>query len=174
MSYSQEIGSSLPLFPAALDATCGTRSMWFDRADPRALFIDKRRESVPVDVGTPGTIGRSPIVVAPDVVADFTALPFADESFALVVFDPPHVQRQEALGAVTRRYGCLNGNWREMLRKGFSECFRVLKPHGTLVFKWGESQFKVADILPLAPCPPLFGHRTSKTTHWAIFMKGAG
>ena len=98
-------------------------------------------------------------------------MPFADETFSLVVFDPPHVQRQEARGAVTRRYGVLNGDWREMLRNGFSECFRVLKPHGVLVFKWGESQFKVAEILKLAPAAPLLGHHTSKTTHWAVFIK---
>lgn len=144
---------------------------WFDRADPRALFIDKRQGVWPIDKGTPGTKGRSPIVVEPDQVADFTAMPFPDESFQLVVFDPPHVQRQEALGAITRRYGVLNGDWREMLRKGFAECFRVLKPHGVLVFKWGESQFKVREILALTPEKPLFGHHTSKTTHWAVFMK---
>jgi SAM-dependent methyltransferase len=165
---SVEVGASV------LDACCGTRSMWFDRADGRALFLDNRRESLAVDVGTPGTIGRSPIVIAPDIVGDFTALPFADESFSLVVFDPPHVQRNEALGAVTRRYGVLNGDWRQMLREGFAECLRVLKPNGVLVFKWGESQFRVAEILALAPVRPLFGHHTSKTTYWAVFMKGAG
>lgn len=167
MSHSQETSASV------LDACCGTRAFWFNRKDPRALFVDRRHETCAVDVGTPGTIGRSAIVVAPDVQADFTALPFADESFQLVVFDPPHVQREEALGAVTRRYGVLNGDWREMLRGGFSECFRVLKPHGVLVFKWGESQFKVAEILKLTSERPLFGHHTSKTTHWAVFMKGA-
>ena len=168
---SVEASTSLELFPAVLDACCGTRSMWFDRTDGRALFLDNRRVSLDVDVGTPGTVGRSPIVIEPDVVADFTALPFADESFSLVVFDPPHVQRNEALGAVTRRYGVLNGDWRLMLRDGFAECLRVLKPNGVLVFKWGESQFKSAQILALAPMRPLFGHHTSKTTHWAVFMK---
>jgi SAM-dependent methyltransferase len=165
------VGESLPLFPPVLDACCGSRMFWFDRADPRALFIDKRQGEWPIDIGTPGTVGRTPIVVAPDVLADFSAMPFADETFSLVVFDPPHVQRQEARGALTRRYGVLNGEWREMLRKGFAECLRVLKPNGVLVFKWGESQFKVADIVKLAPVKPLFGHHTSKTTHWAVFIK---
>lgn len=157
--------------PLVLDACCGSRMFWFDTHDPRALFIDKRQGVWPIDKGTPGTKGRSPIVVEPDQVADFTAMPFPDGSFQLVVFDPPHVQRQEALGAITRRYGVLNGDWREMLRKGFAECFRVLKPNGVLVFKWGESQFKVKEILELTPEKPLFGHHTSKTTHWAVFIK---
>lgn len=154
-----------------LDACCGPRLFWFDRKDQRALFIDKRRETHPIDVGTPGTIGRSPIVVDPDHIADFTDMPFEDESFHLVVFDPPHVERKEARGILTRKYGHLTGDWREMLRLGFAECFRVLKPHGTLVFKWAESQFKVSEILALTPHQPLFGHHTGKNTHWCVFMK---
>lgn len=145
--------------------------MWFDKHDARALFIDKRRETHPIDMGTPGTVGRSPIVIDPDEIADFTALPFADESFHLVVFDPPHIERKQALGFLTQKYGILTGDWREMLRKGFAECFRVLKPHGTLVFKWTELKHPVSEILKLTPHRPLFGHKSSKTTHWAVFMK---
>jgi SAM-dependent methyltransferase len=145
---------------------------WFDRQDERALFIDKRRGVYPIDNGKGDTSkGRSPVVVDPDILADFTMLPFEDASFHLVVFDPPHIQRNVASGALTKRYGILNGDWRDMLSRGFAECFRVLKPNGTLVFKWGESQFKVNDILKLTPEKPLFGHKTSKTTHWVVFMK---
>ncbi len=31
--------------PAVLDACCGSRMFWFDRKDPRAVFVDKRRET---------------------------------------------------------------------------------------------------------------------------------
>lgn len=157
--------------PPILDACCGPRMMWFDRHDARTLFIDNRRASYPVDVGTPGTAGRNPIVVEPDEIVDFTAMPFGDESFYMVVFDPPHVERKEMLGAVTRRFGVLNGDWREMLRKGFAECFRVLKPNGTLVFKWAETQFPISEVLKLTPYEPLFGHKTRKHTVWCVFMK---
>lgn len=170
MNVAEQLAIDLP---PVLDACCGPRLFWFDRKDARALFIDNRCETHPIDVGTPGTIGRSPIVVNPDQLADFTNMPFPDKSFHLVVFDPPHVQREEARGILTRKYGVLNGDWREMLRAGFAECFRVLKPHGTLVFKWAESQFKIAEILALTPEKPLFGHHTGKTTHWAVFMKDA-
>ena len=157
--------------PPVLDACCGSRMMWFDKHDARALFIDKRCETHPIDIGTPGTIGRTPIVVEPDEIVDFTAMPFADESFHLVVFDPPHVAREEARGVVTKRFGVLNGDWREMLRKGFCECFRVLKPNGTLVFKWCETQFPLSEILSLTPHKPLFGHMTRKHTRWCVFIK---
>lgn len=33
------------------------------------------------------------LTVDPDVVADFTKMPFDDESFYLVVFDPPHLRQ---------------------------------------------------------------------------------
>lgn len=156
-----------------LDVACGSRMFWFDRADKRALFVDNRQEMHPIDIGTPGTIGRSPIVVSPDIIADFTALPFRDESFSLVVFDPPHIERQEARGLLTRKYGILKGNWRDMLRHGFSECFRVLKSEGTLIFKWAESDYPVSQILALTDVKPLFGHRSGKfsKTHWIVFMK---
>jgi len=159
--------------PPILDACCGGRSFWFDRKDSRALFMDRRRETWTVDIGTPGTIGRKPLVIDPDILADFTAIPFPAESFSLVVFDPPHLQREQPLGVFTKKYGCLNGDWREMLRKGFAECFRVLKPNGTLIFKWAESEFPVAEVLALTPEKPCFGHKSGKKmgTHWVAFLK---
>ncbi|MDP3980664.1 MAG: class I SAM-dependent methyltransferase [Chlamydiota bacterium] len=146
---------------------------WFDKQDPRVLFVDKRRETWLIDKGTRGTTGRAPIVVDPDILADFTELPFPNESFSLVVFDPPHIERQEALGLLTKKYGYLTGDWREMIRKGFAECFRVLRPEGTLIFKWSESDFPVSEILSLTPEKPLFGHKSGKrsATHWIAFLK---
>lgn len=160
-------------FPPVLDACCGSRMFWFDKADDRALFVDKRRETHPIDIGTPGTIGRSPIVVNPDMLADFTSLPFPDDTFALVVFDPPHIERTAAKGLLTKKYGHLTGDWRETLRQGFAECFRVLKPHGTLIFKWAESDYPVSEVLKLTTERPLFGHKSGKqsATHWVAFLK---
>ena len=147
--------------------------MWFEREDDRALYVDNRRETHAIDIGTPGTKGRSPIVVDPDVLADFTNLPFPDETFAVVVFDPPHIQREKAKGILTKKYGHLKGDWRGMLRDGFTECFRVLRPDGVLIFKWAESEVVVSEILKLTPISPLFGHKSGKaaTTHWITFMK---
>jgi hypothetical protein len=76
---------------------------------------------------------------------------------------------------MAKQYGRLEGNWPDMLRHGFSECFRVLVPNGVLVFKWNECQVPVRDILALTNEPPLFGHKSGKQskTHWIVFMKGA-
>lgn len=160
-------------FPPVLDVCCGSRMFWFDKHDDRALYLDKRRETHVIDKGTPGTKGRQPIVVDPDMVADFTDLPFPDNTFSLVVFDPPHIRRETAKGILTKKYGQLNGDWQGMLRDGFSECFRVLRPNGTLVFKWAESEIAVSEVLKLTNEKPLFGHKSGKVnhTHWICFLK---
>jgi SAM-dependent methyltransferase len=157
------------VLPVVLDACCGPRMFWFDRDDARALFIDKRQESHAMDLGTESTRGRLPSVIAPDVVADFTAMPFADESFYMVVFDPPHIMRHRGglSGCFSKKYGMLPSKWPEVLRAGFAECFRVLKPHGTLI-----TNIPVSHVLMTTPHKPLFGSRRGPHTHWYVFMNG--
>ena len=68
----------------ALDVACGPRSFYFDKDDPRVTFCDLNPRHLTL------CDGRA-LDVEPDLVADFRDLPFADESFSLVVFDPPHL-----------------------------------------------------------------------------------
>jgi len=58
-----------------LDVTAGSRMMWFDPDDTRALFVDERVESTEV------CDGRT-VTVRPDIQADFRNLPFPDEQFS--------------------------------------------------------------------------------------------
>jgi len=90
-----------------------------------------------------------------------------------VVFDPPHIE-QNNTSQITKKYGSLQGDWRDMLRQGFKECFRVLKPNGTLIFKWNDCRFPVKEILALTDQKPLYGHKSGKKmgTHWVCFIKG--
>lgn len=156
-------------FPPVLDACCGTRMMWFNKVDPRCLYVDKRCESFRP---TGYKFADKDVHVLPDTQADFTALPFPDNTFAHVVFDPPHIVRM-SIGNVTRYCGALRPDWRDMIRKGFAECFRVLRPEGVLVFKWSEIEIPVRDVLALTPEKPLYGHRSGKAskTHWIAFLK---
>jgi SAM-dependent methyltransferase len=151
-----------------LDACCGAKMFWFDRADARALFVDKRREVCRADTRE----GRRHIVIDPDVLADFKSLPFPDAKFHLVVFDPPHTFAGPK-GWTAKKYGTLKADWREEIRAGFAECFRVLRPLGTLIFKWNEHRIPVSTILSLTIHQPLFGQRcgTTAKTHWLVFMK---
>ncbi len=151
-----------------LDVCCGPKMFWFDKCDGRALFLDKRRETCVADTRQ----GRREIVVNPDVTADFTSLPFLDHSFALIVFDPPHTFAGPQ-SWTRKKYGTLEGDWQETIRQGFRECFRVLAPLGTLIFKWNEHRVPVSTVLSLTTEKPLFGQRcgTTARTHWIVFQK---
>ena len=150
-----------------LDVCCGSRMFWFDKADERAVFGDIRKEShILCD-------GRE-LVVSPDQLIDFRNLPFDDETYSLVVFDPPHLVSAGEKSWLRAKYGALNREtWRDDLRQGFAEAFRVLKPHGTLIFKWNETQIKVREILALTDVRPVIGHVSGKqaNTHWICFLK---
>ena len=155
-----------------LDVCCGARMFWFDRQDPRAIFLDCRQEvHVVRDRSSKG--GHRRITIRPDVVADFTALPFPDERFHAVIFDPPHLTRNGATGWMGKKYGTLSAGWRAMLAGGFRECFRVLRPFGTLIMKWNEGDIVVGEVLALTPVRPLVGNQCGKTarTHWLVFQK---
>lgn len=162
--------------PSVLDPCCGSRMMWFDRANPDVVFGDCRAETVTLTDRSRGNAsGTRSIQIEPDTLLDFRALPYPDGSFKLVAFDPPHLVKAGPKSWLAAKYGKLGEDWREDLRRGFAECLRVLEPGGTLVFKWNETQVKVGEVLALAPQPPLFGHVSGRKglTHWLVFMKRA-
>lgn len=147
-----------------LDACCGSRMFWFDRNHKDVVYMDNR------ELDTNLCDGRS-LVVAPDVIGDFRNMPFNDNSFKMVVFDPPHFIQLGESSWLSKKYGRLNKEtWKEDLSKGFYECFRVLEPNGFLIFKWNEEQVKLSEILKLTKVQPLFGNKRAKT-HWVVFMK---
>lgn len=157
-----------------LDPCCGSRMMWFDRVHPAVIFGDKRSETLTVTDRSNGRVdGTRTLHVTPDLILDFRALPFPDNTFRLVAFDPPHLVRAGAKSWMAAKYGKLGKDWREDLSAGFSECFRVLCPEGVLVFKWNETQVKLREVLALTPHQPLFGNTSGKKagTHWLVFMK---
>ncbi len=154
-----------------LDVCCGGRMFWFDKKNPDVLFLDKNPR--PPRVVGKGKDARVRSCV-PDKVMDFRKLKLPDESYSLVVFDPPHFTSLGENSYTAQTYGRLDKEtWREDLTKGFAECFRVLKPDGVLIFKWNEHDIRVSEIVKLAPYPPLFGHMSGKAqmTHWLAFMK---
>lgn len=156
-----------------LDVTCGSRSIWFDKNHPAAVYCDKRQETYKNVWKSNGGHSERECVVSPDVVCDFTDLPFDDDSFSLVVFDPPHLMRGNDTAWLVKKYGRLDNNWPSMLHDGFQECMRVLKPDGVLIFKWSEYDIPAADVWKAIGEKPLFGHHSGKksNTFWACFMK---
>lgn len=149
-----------------LDACCGSRMFWFDKNNPLVLFQDIRSEShVLCD-------GRD-LHIKPDIVGDFKKMQFPDESFKLVVFDPPHLKKIGRKSWMFKKYGSLSDTWQNDLNKGINECMRVLEVNGILIFKWNEAQITINQVLSAIEHKPLFGHTTGKhgKTIWMCFMK---
>ena len=160
-----------------LDATCGGRSIWLpgQKENENTLYIDKREE----EPGFTGQEGRT-YGVQPDEIQDFRDLPYSDGEFRLIVFDPPHLMRENGMenlsGYITKSYGALNAEtWQTDLKAGFDELWRVLKPGGTLVFKFADNAADFRDVIELAPRDPLFGTTTKKSSkcenRWFVFYK---
>ncbi len=157
-----------------LDVCCGSRMMWLDKENPRVIFGDNRTETITVtDRSIGNKSGKRILRISPDVQFDFRCIPFPDESFPLVVFDPPHMIHAGPSSWLAGKYGLLSKDWKDDIRSGFQECFRVLNSDGVLVFKWNESQVKLKDILTLCGKSPLFGQVSGRKgmTHWLVFMK---
>ena len=152
-----------------LDPASSMRSFYFDKKDKRVLFGDIRVKETHLL-----TNGQT-IHIEPDEVMDFRAIPYPDEAFKIVVFDPPHMLNLSEKSWMRKKYGVLDKEtWQDDLTKGFAECFRVLKDEGTLIFKWNEVSIPLKDILALTPYIPLLGHPSGKRmgTHWVLFIKG--
>jgi hypothetical protein len=150
-----------------LDATCGGRHLWFEKSRADTVYVDRRmlpKGTIPI---------RPNWEVRPTVVADFTMLPFAKETFDLVVYDPPHIIRDRPSKSFLRtKYGELNsGTWQSTLRTGFDECWRVLRTGGTLHFKWAEGNVPLKKVLDLFPIRPLF--KNKHHVSWSVFAKVA-
>jgi SAM-dependent methyltransferase len=156
-----------------LDVTCGSRTIWFDKQHPNAIYCDKRRESYKKIWKSTNKDSERKCIVDPDVLCDFTDLPFDDETFSLVVFDPPHLLKLGENAWLVKKYGKLDETWPEMIRDGFQECMRVLKPDGTLIFKWSEYDIPAEKLWKAIGQKPLFGHHSGKKskTFWGCFMK---
>lgn len=149
-----------------LDACCGSRMFWFDRANPNVLFADIRTEEHVLCDGRP-------LSIKPDIEMDFRQMPFGDNTFKMVVFDPPHFNKLGKTSWMGKKYGTLLPTWEQDIKQGFSECMRVLDINGTLIFKWNELQIPIKKIIEVIGQQPLFGHTTknSGNTIWMAFLK---
>ena len=152
-----------------LDVCCGLRAFWFNKHHPNTIYLDKRTREKGFDDFRPN------FCIKPDMEMDFKNLKFPDKSFKLVVMDPPHIIAKPESFRMVKYYGNLTKEtWKNEIKKGFDECWRVLEDYGVLIFKWNETSIKKKEVLKVIGREPLFGHPTNSkcTTHWFTFMKG--
>jgi len=148
-----------------LDVCCGSRMFYYDQQSPFVVYMDVRKGKYQL------SDGRT-IEVKPDVEGNFCMIPFDNESFSMVVFDPPHLLNCGENSDLCKKYGKLDRErWAPALLAGFTECFRVLKKHGILLFKWNESDIPLSRMFQLSPYYPLLGTRTTVKTAFVTFLK---
>jgi len=157
-----------------LDPCCGSKMFWFDKHNPIVEYCDIREIEDEVIYRSADGKNERHISVLPDKICDVTNLPYEDNSFYHIVFDPPHLTSIGDNAWMCKKYGKLDKtNWDKFLHDAFCECMRVLKPNGTLIFKWNETDIPVSKVLSVIPFKPLYGHQVGKLnkTHWIAFLK---
>jgi ubiquinone/menaquinone biosynthesis C-methylase UbiE len=134
-----------------LDATCGAKLMYkglheaFNQGE--LVFMDIREGDFP-------TFGRrkqgETITVQPDKVGCITSIPWPDESFSMVIVDPPHAGRWGKNSFMAALYGSWDRDtFVRRFHKANDELYRVLKPGGVLLLKVqdNEGRDKIAERL---------------------------
>lgn len=102
----------LSIMKRVLDACCGSRMFYFDKENQEVLFADNR------ELQTTLCDGRS-LLIKPDVNMDFRNMPYPDNTFKIVVFDPPHLLHAGARSWLAQKYGILPKEWKAYLKAGF-------------------------------------------------------
>lgn len=90
---------------------------------------------------------------------DARKLDFPDDTFYLVVLDPPHLINCGKTSDMAKSYGYLEKAWHEDMKRIFNEAWRVLRPHGTLIFKWADKDVSLAELLYVLERQPVFGDK---------------
>lgn len=146
-----------------LDVCCGSKMFWYEKHEPHTTYMDIRKYYHHLESG-------HVIDVNPDIQADWKHIPLDDETFDLVVFDPPHLIHAGATSWLAKKYGVLPKDWQPELKAGFDECQRVLKANGILIFKWNNDQIKFAEVIKVFGQRPILGDKRSKT-RWSVFLR---
>nr|DAI76234.1 MAG TPA: putative modification methylase [Caudoviricetes sp.] len=151
-----------------MDLCCGGKLFYYDKDCPEVLSQDVRQ-------GWFEFPNNRILEIAPTILGDFTDMKDIPDGsywtgYSLVVFDPPHLLRAGENSFLRAKYGVLPKAWKECIRKGFDNGFRVLRKNGVLLFKWSDVQIPHVDVLELSPYRPLLGDKRG-TTRWTVFIK---
>ena len=160
-----------------LDATAGSRGIWYQKNLPFVIFMDKRKGKF-VSYFSPKR--KRYYDVNPDVVATWDNMPFEKETFDMVLFDPPHIVKNpsDKKCRMEIQYSSLDkSTWKQTLKIAFKELFKVLKPEGFLILKWCETDIKIMEVIKLSPYKPMFSNMSlehnpcSRDNYMVVFCK---
>jgi hypothetical protein len=146
-----------------VDLSAGTRSIWFNKNHPDAVYIDIRPE------------------VNPTLIVDSRKTGLPSANFGLVVFDPPHANFSKN-GNMSKNYGHHTAaQIKEIIKGTAREAHRITYSNALMAFKWNDHDLKLESALKLLEpyWEPLFGQKTSirtlraSTTYWVMLKRKA-
>lgn len=159
-----------------LDATAGNRMIWPNKNPPNVVFMDKEIR----------------LAFSPHIFADFRDLPFRDDVFDCVLFDPPHsCSIPPWWNSPTRSKNVNNPSlnaWYgkfENKRDMFSSIHRAQKEFARvakrLCLKWSELEVTLWKIMPffkewevIQTKPHIGKYKAGKTkTYWITFIRSS-
>ena len=79
---------------------------WYNKHEPHTTYLDNRQLTAHYQ---DRNLVRT-VEIAPDIQGDFRDLPFDDNTFDLVVFDPPHLLHAGKNSWLRLKYGVLPEN----------------------------------------------------------------
>ena len=154
-----------------LDVTAGNRHMWPNKNPPYTIFLDRELN----------------LKVAPDIFASWQNLPFRDDSFSCIIFDPPHGEgpyknsihhdpQEVKRGSWWGYYDRLR--WRADFVAAGREFYRVAK---RLCLKWNDARHSVWKLIPLFRPWKVVYKKERRTrsgigehpTWWVTFIRGS-
>jgi len=151
-----------------LDATAGTRGIWANKNPPDTIFTDRN------------ILGPVP----PHVFCDYRYLPFRDDVFSCVIFDPPHAARNKTYKKFhwtdpthPAYYGwdITDRDLKIGLIKGSKEFYRVSR---RLCLKWGEVDYRLDQIYaffkPWIEVHRRLTHAGKQPCWWVTFVRDEG
>lgn len=128
-----------------LDACCGGKMFWYEKDLDFVTFQDVR-------AGIKEYSGGRKIRIEPNHIGNVTDMDFGDETFDLVIFDPPHMIRAGKTSWLNIKYG------------------KLPEENGVLIFKWNETQLKFGEVIKHSPYRPMLGDQRGQT-RWTVFVK---
>ena len=130
-----------------LDATAGNRHMWVNKKPDNVVFLDKELN----------------LRIPPHIFATWRYLPFRDDSFHCVIFDPPHVfsvtsqfnrdpkARPHGQNKIPGWYGAFKSR-RDATIQIIHAQREFSRVASRMCFKWNEASMKLWNVLGLFNC----------------------
>jgi len=171
-----------------LDVTAGNRAIWQTptKKPPNVVFLDMDKE----------------LSIPPDILGVWEYLPFRDDVFSCIIFDPPHIigtpppwfndsgmhktRLEKGIKSVGMSYKSFKRKNQliSSFHKSQKEFSRV---SNRLCFKWNENSLTIWKVKPLFKnwieiyrlhLKPRMGRRSwlphSKNTYWVTFIRKSG